>query len=159
MNEQQQRKLAVKLFRDIPELVDTIKDADNCYDSIIDVASKYREKILAKGTDSWPQYWAYLWARDIGDHDTMRPLITEQGWAYPWALNIGDRDIMRPLIKDSEYAYFWARYIGDADIMRPLITASEHAYCWAREFPEDADTMRPRITEEPWKHKFESITT
>ena len=156
MTENEQRKLAVKLFRDIPELVDVIKDGSKCYASIIKVASKYREKILAKGTDSWPPVWAYYWACKFpSDRDTMRPLITDSEHAYYWARDIGDADTMRPLVTDSRFAYLWAyRFPKDRDIMRPLITTSEHAYRWARKFPSDRDLMRPRITEEPWKRYF-----
>ena len=136
MTANEQRKLAVKLFRDIPELVDVVKDTDNCYDTILNVASKYREKILSKGTDSWPPAWAYYWALEFPpDRDTMRPLITTSVDAYFWARDIGDADTMRPLATDSRYAYLWARDIGDADTMRPLITDSAYAYLWALEFP------------------------
>lgn len=37
---------------------------------------------------------AYYWARYIGDHDIMRPLITDPQWTHEWERSFGDRDIM-----------------------------------------------------------------
>lgn len=74
---------------------------------------------------------AYRWARKLGDHDLMRPLVTDSFWAYQWARFIGDREQMINLVTDSRTAYLWAVYIGDHDVMRPLIKEPIHAYWWA----------------------------
>lgn len=47
--------------------------------------------------------FAYKWARDIGDHDIMRPLVTAPHWVYLWIRDIGDKDVMLPLIKGTQY--------------------------------------------------------
>lgn len=69
---------------------------------------------------------AFWWAREIGDKDLMRPLVTEQYWAYVWARDIGDKEVMRELITDSECAHRWAQEIGDKDLMRPLLKGTRY---------------------------------
>jgi len=88
------------------------------------------------------QFAAHWWATVVGDHDLMRPLITDQEWAFRWATDIGDHDIMRQYIVEPKYAYWWAKYIGDHDIMRPLITEPRYAFYWAS-IIGDRDIMEP----------------
>ncbi|TXG86122.1 MAG: hypothetical protein E6R13_01160, partial [Spirochaetes bacterium] len=72
------------------------------------------DEVVQRITDS---YYAYLWAKDIGNQDIMIHRITNSQWAYCWARYIGNQDIMIDRITDSVYAYCWARDIGNQDIM------------------------------------------
>ena len=65
-------------------------------------------------TDS---YYAYYWARRIGNKDIMIDCITESQLAYWWAMDIGNKDIMINRIAESHWAYHWAMDICNKDIM------------------------------------------
>ena len=154
MNYSEQRKFALEIFKDIPQLCDTIREGYNCFNQIFEVAKTYRTQILkiVKNIEI-PNYWAYLWARDIGDKDVMIKKITDSYWAYLWALNIGDKDVMIQKITDSYWAYYWARFIGNRDVMIEKITESEWAFRWAIDIG-DHEIMRDRVTDPFWIQKW-----
>jgi len=125
------------------------KDKSNCKKITI-IRELDKQEMIDRVTDS---YYAYLWAKKIGNHDVMIDRVTESEGAYWWAKDIGNHDVMIDRVTDSYHAYLWARYIGDEEVMVDRVTDSYYAYVWAR-FIGNPEVMIDRVTESKWAYHW-----
>jgi hypothetical protein len=71
-----------------------------------------------------------------------------------------DDDALETIVKNisSKWAYYWAKeFPEDREIMRAKITESVWVYNWTCRFPEDREIMRKKITDEYWIHRYNSF--
>ena len=89
-------------------------------------------------------YYAYCWAKYIGNKDTMKYRIRDEEIAYAWACDFGDVEIMRDYIVSPKYAYKWALAIGDVREMWAMVKGSDCEAAWSsRGLPTFDVDMKP----------------
>lgn len=75
--------------------------------------------------------------------------------SYLWGKALPNfRDQLKSKITSDKYALMWGRTIGRDEEIRNTLRQDTYIFKWAKEFPEDRDYLRTKISTDHWRFEW-----